>query len=181
MNFRKKLAAYWNYFVITDNTKGQLCQRFNETYNASLKPGHILEYDLTSFIGEEGKKIFITRGFFKTLRPFPHAAKVINRLQEEGCEINIASDSKSSQIVEEDKLYWVRKYLPFYPTQKVIFTTENNLLSGDLIFDDSPDVINKFPGIKVAMDRPLWIYYFKNFNYVSRVSTPWQSFNLIEL
>ena len=133
---------------------GQLCQKFNETYNANLKPDHILEYDLTSFIGEEGKKIFITRGFFKTLRPFPHAVKVINRLQEEGCQIIIASDSKSSQVVEEDKLYWVRKHLPFYPTQKVIFTTEKNLLSGDLIFDDSPDVISKFSGTKVAMDRP---------------------------
>lgn len=43
---------------------------------------------------------------------------------------------------------------PFFPLEQVFFTREKHLLVADLIFDNSPDVVARFPGIKVIMDRP---------------------------
>lgn len=132
----------------------ELCNRYNKEFGASLAPDQLQQYDLTNFVGEEGKLLFQQAGFFDCLQPFPAAIEVLERLLREGYEIIIATDTKENQAIQADKMAWIKNNLPFFPLEQVFFTREKHLLAADLIFDDSPDVVARFPGIKVIMDRP---------------------------
>lgn len=132
----------------------ELCSRYNKCFNGCLSPEQLLQYDMTDFIGEAGKALFLQNGFFTELKPFPGAVETLEQLHFEGHAITIVTDTKGHQGVERDKGIWLKRHLPFISRDNVVFTADKHLLEGDLIFDDSPAVIEKFPEIKVVMDRP---------------------------
>lgn len=132
----------------------ELCLRYNKAFGTFLAPDQLRQYDLTDFVGEKGKNLFQQAGFFDKLKPFPFAVKVIEKLLMENYEMIIATDTKDNPSIHADKELWIRENLPFFPREQVFFTRDKHLLDADLIFDDSPEVIEKFPGIKVIMDRP---------------------------
>jgi len=47
----------------------ELCIRYNKEFGASLAPDQLQQYDLTNFVGEEGKLLFQQAGFFDCLQP----------------------------------------------------------------------------------------------------------------
>lgn len=133
---------------------GELCRRYNQLKGTELHPSQLKQYDLTSFIGEEGKKLFLCSGFFSELKAFPHAIETMKKFYDEGHHITIATDAKGNSVVANDKKNWVKRNISFLPQQNFVISSEKYLLDADLLFDDSPDVLNRFKGIKVIMDRP---------------------------
>lgn len=133
---------------------GELCVRYNLHTGATLSVEQLNQYDLTPFIGEVGKQLFLRPGFFSELKPFPQALKILKKLHLEGNQIIVATDAKGSIEVASDKKKWVERHIPFLAHENFIVTAEKHFIDADLIFDDSPEVLNKFPGIKVVMDRP---------------------------
>lgn len=133
---------------------GELCRRYNQLKGTVLHPGQVKQYDLTSFVGEEGKNLFLCPGFFSELKAFPLAIEALERLHHEGHHLIIATDAKGNSDVANDKQNWVRQHIPFLPRPNFIISSEKHLLDADLLFDDSPAILNRFAGIKVVMDRP---------------------------
>ncbi len=132
----------------------KLCKDYNALHNADLTPDKIDLYDLTNFIGSEGKKLFLKADFFNNLDPFSNAISVIKKLHEDDHEIVIVTNALGNPDVAADKCRWMIKYLPFIYPDNFIIAVKKHLIYGDLMFDDSPYVINNFSGIKVVMDRP---------------------------
>lgn len=132
---------------------GELCRRYNQLMGTQLYQDQLTQYDLTPFVGEMGKDLFLRPGFFSELKPFPNAIETLGKLHEEGYHLIIASDAKGNSTVALDKRNWVKEHIPFLPSKELIITSKKYLLDADLIFDDSPHVLNRFNGIKVVMDR----------------------------
>jgi len=133
---------------------GPLCRQYNLLSRTQLSISNIDQYDLTNFIGPDGKKIFLRAGFFDCLEPFPGSLDILQTLREDGHDIIIATNALGNPDVAADKCRWIKRYLPeFYPDSFFI-ASRKHLIRADIIFDDSPDVLNRFPGTRVVMDRP---------------------------
>lgn len=133
---------------------GELCRRYNQLKGNEIHPSQLKQYDLTSFVGEEGKELFLCSGFFSGLKAFPHAIETLKKLHSERHHITIVTDAKGNSDVANDKRNWVKRHVSFLPLQNFLISSEKYLLDAALLFDDSPDVLNRFNGIKVIMDRP---------------------------
>lgn len=133
---------------------GELCRRYEHHTGAAVNLRHLAQYDLTPFVGEIGKRLFLQAGFFSELKAFPHALDTLKKLYLEGYHIIVATDAKNNSAVAEDKKRWVKKHLPFLIPDNFIVTAEKHLIRAELLFDDSPEVLKRFSGIKVIMDRP---------------------------
>ena len=133
---------------------GELCRRYNQHTGAALNPGHLTQYDLTPFVGETWKRLFLQPGFFSELQAFPFAIDTLEKLNTEGYHIIIATDAKGNSAVAKDKRRWVEKHIPFLTSENLIITADKHLIHADLLFDDSPEILERFNGIKVVMDRP---------------------------
>lgn len=149
----------------------ELCNRYNIRTGNNLKPHQITEWNLTNSIGKENLDIFQSRDFFASLKPFPNAIEEIKSLQDDGFNIIIATNHMFNQEIKLGKLEWIERYLPFI--YDVYFGDKKYELKADLIFDDCPKFLRKFPGIKIANDRP----YNKNVNTDFRIyNNDWKYF-----
>jgi len=133
---------------------GELCRQYNHLHGTDIAPADINQYDLRDFIGEEGRCIFLRAGFFDCLEPFPHAIEVIHKLIADKHDVIIATNALGHPDVAADKCRWLQRHLPELYPENVIIASRKELIQADLIFDDSPAVLNSFPGIRVIMDRP---------------------------
>ncbi len=133
---------------------GELCTRYNSLLGTELHPAQLVQYDLTPFVGEVGKRIFLSPGFFTELKPFPNAINTLRNLCGGGHHVVVATDAKGDNNVAADKAAWIARYLPFLPAHDFVVTSRKYLIEADLLFDDSPEILARFGGIKVVMDRP---------------------------
>ena len=129
-----------------------LCIQYNYKYNKDLKPERIDKWSLLSFIGLEGIEIYKQSGFFKNLIPFEYALSTIYRLNQKHT-ILICSDPPNP-ISASDKMEWIEEYMPFLKHNQIVLTAAKEHIRADLLFDDSPIYMERFPGIKVCMARP---------------------------
>ena len=132
---------------------GKLCEDYNAQNDTCLSVDRIDHYDLTGFIGQDGRKLFLQAGFFDRLKPFPGALEVIKKLHDEGHEVIVATNALGHPDVAADKCRWMQECLPFLYPDNFFIGVRKELIKGDLIFEDSPGVLKAFPGIKVVMDR----------------------------
>lgn len=133
---------------------GPLCRQYNHLYGTDWSVSQFSEYDLGSFIGDEGREIFLKAGFFYGLEPYPGSLEILGKLGADGHDVIIASNALGNPDAAADKCRWMAKYLPELLPENFFITSRKYLVRGDLLFDDSPGVLNNFPGIKVVMDRP---------------------------
>ena len=133
---------------------GELLGRYNELYQKAVTLEDVEHYDLTRSIGEEGRKIFLQAGFFDCLEPFPHALEVIRRLRDDGHDVVIVTNALGNPAVASDKCLWLQKHLPEMYPHDIFIASRKEIIKADLIFEDSPAVLNSYPGIRVVMDRP---------------------------
>ena len=142
-----------------------LCVQYNYLYNKNIKREDINKWDLTEFVGVEGKNIFKKPGFFINLKPFPYAIETLLRLKHDGHDIIVATHPPNG-VTAMEKVLWVEKYLSFIPQENIVLIARKSLIKGDLIFDDATIHLEGFDGIKVCMDR----LYNKDANCDYRVS-----------
>ncbi len=133
---------------------GPLCRQYNELHGTDRSPDRFSEYDLSSFIGGKGREIFLKAGFFYSLEPYPGSLEIIETLRKDGHDVIIASNALGNPDAAADKCRWMEKYLPALLAENFFITSRKYLIRGDILFDDSPGVLENFPGIRVVMDRP---------------------------
>ena len=134
-------------------------QRYNQEYQDQLCIEDITVWEMERLVRREcGPRIYRylqEPGFFRTLPPVPKGPEILERLQEEGHEIFLATASPlHAATAMWDKLQWTQEHLPFLDPASLIFIHPKHLLQTDLLFDDSPTQLDHFPGISVAMDYP---------------------------
>lgn len=66
-----------------------------------------------------------------------------------------------------DKFIWISNYLPFFDLDKVIFEKDKWTIPGDVIIEDKPKTLKKYPGITICFDYP----YNRNVEVTHRVKS----------
>ena len=61
---------------------------------------------------------------------------------------------KGADCCASEKIRWVRKHFPFFDTSKIIFTRDKYMIKADLLIDDAPEHLEKFPSNKLIIDYP---------------------------
>jgi 5'-nucleotidase len=75
--------------------------------------------------------------FYRDLEPIPGAIEGVKELVDKGHDVVIATAMPSSApIAFVGKMEWLRRNMPFFPTQNLIAIKRKELLEGDVLFDD---------------------------------------------
>lgn len=157
-----KRVEKYTLLIDMDSVIVDLMGKWFGAYNADYDD-HLTVDQLTTWNSHElvkpacGAKIYdyLDRpGFYRDLKPLPHAIEVLQRLHE--CyEIYIVTASPVSAL--QDKAAWVEEHLPFIGVKKIIFAHDKDCVVGDLLFDDAPHNLQKYIDkgrLAVAMDYP---------------------------
>lgn len=103
--------------------------------------------------GEMLKQYFTAEGTFLRLPVIKDSQAVLKDLADY-YDIYFVTAAPTPHSAMEKKI-WVDEHFPFIGQKKTIITHHKYLLSGgDLLLDDSPVYLSKFPNIRVCMDMP---------------------------
>ena len=153
-----KLTLYIDMDEIICKFLEELCSEYNYKYNKNIKISDIKTWSLNTYMdGDKAFEIINSPGFFGSLEPIEGAIETIEKLiNDDKYEVFIIS-SPSNEYSVYEKYKWIQQNLPFFDIKNLILVgNKGELLSrinGGLLFDDCPEYIRKFNGVKVVMDR----------------------------
>jgi 5'-nucleotidase len=130
--------------------------RYNSDYNDNLKIDDIKSWDVGSYskIGKDFYKYLGDEKLFKSLDINKGAAEVIKIL----CEVHevyiVTANASYNKGVCDDKVNFIKKYMPFFEIKNIIFIQNKSLLNLDILIDDGLHNFEGFKGIKIVFDRP---------------------------
>ena len=157
---KRKLTLYIDMDEIICKFLEKLCSEYNNKYNTNIKISDIKTWSLNTYMdGDKAFEIINSPGFFGSLEPIEGAIETIEKLvNSDKYEVFIIS-SPSNEFSVYEKYLWIRKHLPFFDVNNLILVgNKGDLLSkisgeGGVLFDDCPEYIRKFNGVRVVMDR----------------------------
>lgn len=101
--------------------------------------------------GDMLDQYFLKEGTFLHLPVIKHSQEVLKELSKRH-DVFFATAAPTPHAAMEKKL-WVEEHFPFIGQKKTIVTHDKYLLAGaDLLLDDSPKFLPRFPNIRVCMD-----------------------------
>jgi 5'(3')-deoxyribonucleotidase len=124
---------------VTVDLATDLTKTYNESYGDRLTPEELfVDWNIhkRAKCGDEIYKIFQRENFFYSLKPKPGAISAIQSMLHL-FEIVIVTSITRSPEAAKDKVKWIRDYMPFYELQDLIMTKRKELVSGDIMIDDS--------------------------------------------
>jgi len=98
-------------------------------------------------------------GVFLNLEPIPGYINVIRKLIDENYDVRILTHPQwISKYCMNEKVEWIRRYLPFFNVENIIFTRLKEELAGKnrILIDDNPAHLKKWEengGISVAYGK----------------------------
>lgn len=87
------------------------------------------------------RKLLARKGLFMDLEPIPGYVELIKRLIAEGYEVRILTFPQwHSKHCMNEKVAWIKKHLPFFDLNNIIFTKLKGDVSGPnkILIDDNP-------------------------------------------
>ena len=161
----KKLTIYLDLDEVICKLLDKLCRIYNYKYDKNLKPNDIKTWSLNTYMdGDKAFEIINSPGFFGSLELIEGAIETIEKLvNNDKYEVFIIS-SPSNEFSVFEKYLWIRKHLPFFDIRNLILVgNKGELLSRidtcedngnyNVLFDDCPEYIRRFNGVKVVMNR----------------------------
>ncbi len=121
-----------------------------ERFENQLRVKDIVEWKLPDKLVQ----IYHRPYFFRYLEPYFSVVKCLNELLEQDYEIVIATNAQHNGSIVDDKVAWIREHIPDFNLSNVIFTDRKELINCDILIDDAPHYLERFPGITIAMDKP---------------------------
>lgn len=135
--------------VITDFT-GAVCREHNKETGEDLKPEDITGWELKDFgIKDE---TWQKPKFFRALDPYAGAIETLWKMQILGHKLWIVTNAMNVEYIEKEKAEWVRENIPF--VRGIVFTDKKHELLGDILIDDCPEYLEKYPGTTVKINHP---------------------------
>lgn len=127
-----------------------VCREHNRITGDNLRPGDITAWELGKFnVSEESWQ---KPGFFYDLKPFKGAVEALWKMHKWGNRLWVVTNSQGIDFIEEDKAAWVREYIPF--VRGIVFTDKKHEIPGDVMIDDCPEYLEKYPGTTIKIRRP---------------------------
>lgn len=146
-----------------DDTINSLVERwiekYNENYNDSVKIKDIKSWDIGDYT-KAGKDFYRYLGdgeTFKNLSIKDGAANIIEKLCKQHEVYIVTANASYNTGVCDDKVNFIRKFMPFFQIKNIIFINNKSLLDLDILIDDGLHNFHGFKGTKIVFDRP-WNY-----------------------
>ncbi|MHC1749185.1 MAG: hypothetical protein AB9856_12845 [Cellulosilyticaceae bacterium] len=149
--------------VLAEYIKG-VTESFNEKYDTKFCPSECTTWDLTSVFGEDITKVMHEPQLFENLEPVPYALEVFERLYRSNL-FNMYIVTAANPRSVEAKFTWLKKYLSFFPQEKVIICMNKYMIEGDYLLDDGMHNINDFEKVgkkAIVFERPHNVNLIKN-------------------
>lgn len=131
-------------------------EAFNEKHKTKFKCTDCDRWDLISVFGEGISEVMHEPELFRNLEPVKDALEVFERLYRSDLfELYIVTAAQP--CVVEAKFDWIQKYLPYFPTTRVIVCSVKNMIKGDYLLDDGMHNIRAFAdtgGTPIVFNRP---------------------------
>lgn len=118
-------------------------REYNEASGGKVLPHHISDYKMSAC--DDHKILFGALDLvdFAELPALPNAINSMKRLGEH-FEVIIVSYAVTPKIIG-GKLRWVRKNLPWFNTDNIIFTKRKDLIRGDVLYEDNYEELMRRP------------------------------------
>jgi len=154
-----KLPLYIDMDEVICKFLEELCSEYNYKYNKRIKISDIKTWSLNTYMdGDKAFEIINSPGFFGSLEPIEGAIETIEKLvNDDRYEVFIITSPSNEHSVFE-KYKWIQQNLPFFDVRNLILVgNKGDLLSrignDGILFDDCPEYLSKFNGVRVVMDR----------------------------
>ena len=101
------------------------------------------------------QRVFQTPGFWTSIEIFDEYTKPVVEEMYKKHDVYICT-TPWHDYTEccSEKIMWVRKHLPFFDIDKMIFIKNKSMVRADLIIDDAPENLENMPFNKIIMDFP---------------------------
>lgn len=134
-----------------DDVTADLSEKVLYYYNLENEK-QITRNDLDCWYGNWDimKDYYLNSNIYGELDVIDGSQEVLKDLNERYNIIFITASPNAESTLE--KMSWVDRNFPFVGSQNVISTRHKHLINANLLFDDSPEFIKEFKGIRVLMD-----------------------------
>jgi len=114
-------------------------------------------YDLLE-IKRLNQAMWDTPGFWDSMLPISGMGNELPKLREK-YEIYIATRPIWNLVCVPEKLSWIQTHLPFLYPDRIIFTGNKGILSGDILVDDNFQHLLEFQGKRIIFTQPYNLAY----------------------
>lgn len=131
--------------------------QYNSITKEGVGPDSVTHYKVARFVKQPKilYELMNSYCFFANLPPVSGAKKALKTLVEKGHNVIIATSVCHEFVhTETGKRQWIKKHLPWFHQDNLIFIRHKYLLRGDLLIDDRIENIATFPGRTLIFDRP---------------------------
>jgi len=129
---------------------------YNSDYGDNIQPKDCTVWETHSVVKPEcGVKVYdyLKRpGFWRYLPLMPGAAEGVKALATMGHEVVVVTDTPPEGVA--DRLSWLQEHFPVIPRSNFVITRRKDLVSVDLLVDDSPQHIRRARGAALLFDHP---------------------------
>jgi len=139
-----------------NNLVNKWIEIYNQDYNDNLKIEDIKTWDIADYT-KIGKSFYayLDSNIFKHLSIKSGASEVIEKLCKEHEVYIVTANASYNKGVCDDKVDFIKKFMPFFPIKNIIFINNKSLLDLDILIDDGLHNFEGFKGFKkVVFDRP---------------------------
>lgn len=154
LNTRKPRILFDQDDVLADFL-GAVVEKLNKKYNKNYSIEQCTSWNLVKNFGKESIEIINEKGFFYNLKPKKDAIEVLKRMYTSGkYDIRIVTASMPNSY--EEKLEWIKKYMPFFKEEHFISCKNKSSVWGDILIDDAEHNLIDFSklGISIIYDMP---------------------------
>ena len=142
--------------VLTD-TLGKQLRLYNQRYGTSASHSDLYGNNLVDITPEPHKEwlrsMLHDPGFFADLDPLPGALEGMERLCAQH-DVFIASAATQFPNSFNEKIAWLKLYLPQIPLNRIIFCGDKSILNVDYLIDDSAYHFEGLRGVGLLFDAP---------------------------
>jgi 5'(3')-deoxyribonucleotidase len=130
--------------------------RYNVDYNDNVSISDIKTWDIGDHTkaGKDFYKYLGDEKLFKSLSIKEGAAETIEKLCKQHEVYIVTANGSYNKGVCDDKVNFVKRFMPFFPIGNIIFINNKSLLDLDVLIDDGLHNFEGFKGIKIVFDRP---------------------------
>ena len=141
--------------VLAEYIQG-VTKAYNEKYHTNIPASECVSWDLYRVFGEEVETVMHEPDLFRRLEPVKNALEVFERLYRSN-RFEMYIVTAANPVCVPAKMEWIKKYLPFFPTERMIFCQRKYMIKGDFLLDDGMHNIEDFKkagGTPIIFNRP---------------------------
>lgn len=169
-----------------DDTSNDLCERWckylNNKYGTKVKYTDMIEWDVTKVFPTLTKKQvygpLYLQSFWATVGPRPYARRYIKKLVDEGYNVYFCTATDYRNVKAKYETL-IKKYFPFMSWDKVIVTSNKQMLKADFLVDDGVHNLENGDYYKILMSAPHNLSYNAKKNNMYRVDDWKETYELI--